>query len=224
MSSKEISSLSLKRLFNRAGIKRVKHESYDQLAKYMTNFTKQVLTDTNILISNRKNKIMTEEDIKNGLIVNKLLHIIDNIHNGGNYEQFCHGNTSQCGVEGTIIPTSEPGKMTGGTFDRITNTFCNGNTSQCFFDDVVDCNMSGGGLLNNDEYVFSIPNTQFQRFLNTLHFNNMKITKSSVNYLQYFVEQNAIKYLIDKKKDMEDMNQKQFDLLEENNIDSDNSI
>ena len=222
--SKEISSLSLKRLFNRAGIKRVKHESYEQLAKYMTNFTKQILSDTNVLISNRKNKIMTEEDIKNGLIVNNLLHIIDNIHKGGNSEIFCHNQITQCGVEGTIIPTPEPGIMKGGTFDRITNTFCNGNTSQCFFDDVVDCNMGGGGLLNNDEYVFSIPNTQFQRFLNTLHFNNMKITKSSVNYLQYFVEQNAIKYLIDKKKDMEDMNQKQFDLLEENNNDSESSI
>jgi len=222
--SKEISSLSLKRLFNRAGIKRVKHESYEQLAKYMTNFTKQILSDTNVLISNRKNKIMTEEDIKNGLIVNNLLHIIDNIHKGGNSENFCHGNNSQCGSDPPIIAPPEPGKMTGGTYDSITNTFCNGNTSQCYFDDVVDCNMGGGGLLNNDEYVFSIPNTQFQRFLNTLHFNNMKITKSSVNYLQYFIEQNAIKYLIAKKKDMEDMNQKQFDLLEENNNDSDTSI
>jgi hypothetical protein len=111
----------------------------------------------------------------------------------------------------------------GGTIDRLTNSFCNGNASQCFFDDIVDCNISGGGLLNNDEYIFSIPNTQFQRFLNTLHFNDIKMTKSSVNYLQYFIEQNAIKYLVDKKKEMEGMNQKQFDLLEESDNNSENS-
>ena len=219
--SHEISSLSLKRLFNRAGIKRVKHESYNKLMKYITNFSKQILSDTNTLISNRKNKTITEEDIKNGLIVNNLLKIIDNIHIGGDSEgaiklpEFCHGNPSQCSI------MSEMQK--GGTVDRLTNTFCNGNGSQCFFDDIVDCNITGGGLLNNEEYIFSIPNTQFQRFLNTLHFNDIKMTKSSVNYLQYFIEQNAIKYLVDKKKDMEGMNQKQFDLLEESDSSSINS-
>ena len=70
--------------------------------------------------------------------------------------------------------------------------------------------------MNNEQYIFSIPNTQFQRFLNTLNFNDLKIAKSSVNYLQYIIEQNAVKYLLDKKKEMEDMNQKEFDLTENN--------
>ncbi len=221
--SNEISTLSLKRLFNRAGIKRVKHESYNKLIKYISNFSKQILSDTTILISNRKNKTITEEDIKNGLIVNNLLKLIDNIHIGGNSEGFCHGSPSQCGVVSQVVATNAPELQKGGTIDRLTNTFCNGNGSQCFFDDIVDCNISGGGLLNNDEYIFSIPNTQFQRFLNTLHFNDIKMTKSSVNYLQYFIEQNAIKYLVDKKRDMEGMNQKQFDLFEESDNSSENS-
>ena len=221
--SNEISTLSLKRLFNRAGIKRVKHESYNKLIKYISNFSKQILSDTTTLISNRKNKTITEEDIKNGLIVNNLLKLIDNIHTGGNSEGFCHGSPSQCGIVSQIVATNAPELQKGGTIDHITNTFCNGNGSQCFFDDIVDCNISGGGLLNNDEYIFSIPNTQFQRFLNTLHFNNIKMTKSSVNYLQYFIEQNAIKYLVDKKRDMEGMNQKQFDLFEESDNSSENS-
>jgi histone H3/H4 len=221
--SHEISTLSLKRLFNRAGIKRVKHESYNKLIKYISNFSKQILSDTTTLISNRKNKTITEDDIKNGLIVNNLLKIIDNIHNGGDSEGFCHGSPSQCGVVDQIVATNAPELQKGGTIDRLTNSFCNGNASQCFFDDIVDCNISGGGLLNNDEYIFSIPNTQFQRFLNTLHFNDIKMTKSSVNYLQYFIEQNAIKYLVDKKKEMEGMNQKQFDLLEESDNNSENS-
>lgn len=214
--SNEISSLSLKRLFNRAGIKRVKHESYNKLIKYISNFSKQILEDTQTLIINRKNKTITEEDIKNGFIVNNLLKIIDNIHNGGNTEGFCHGSPSQCGIVPHIQPVNAPELQKGGDIDRITNTFCNGNTSQCFFDEVVDCKQSGGNLMNNEQYIFSIPNTQFQRFLNTLNFNDLKIAKSSVNYLQYIIEQNAVKYLLDKKKEMEDMNQKEFDLTENN--------
>jgi hypothetical protein len=182
--------------------------------KYITNFSKQILSDTQTLIANRKNKTITEEDIKNGIIVNNLLKIVDNIHNGGDSEGFCHGSPSQCGVVSQIIPTNAPELQKGGTVDRISNTFCNGYGSQCFFEDIVDCNIKGGGLSNNEEYIFSIPNTQFQRFLNTLHFNDIKMTKSSVNYLQYLIEKNAIKYLIDKKRDIESMNQKQFDLTE----------
>ena len=126
--SNEISSLSLKRLFNRAGIKRVKHESYNKLIKYISNFSKQILEDTQTLIINRKNKTITEEDIKNGFIVNNLLKIIDNIHNGGNTEGFCHGSPSQCGIVPHIQPVNAPELQKGGDIDRITNTFCNGNT------------------------------------------------------------------------------------------------
>jgi histone H3/H4 len=223
--SNEISSLSLKRLFNRAGIKRVKHDSYNNLIKYISNFSKQILSDTNTLISNRKNKTITEEDLKNGLIVNNLLKIIDNIHNGGDNEGFCHGSPSQCGIVNQIIPVNSPEMQKGGAVDRIIpNTFCNGNVSQCFYTDLIsECKVGGGGIINNSEYIFSIPNTQFQRFLNTLQFKDIKMTKSSVNYLQYIIEQDAIKYLLDKKKDMEGMNQKQFDLMEESNDNSFNS-
>jgi histone H3/H4 len=216
--SKEISSLSLKRLFNRAGIKRVKHDCYNNLIKYISNFTKQILSDTTTLISNRKNKTITEEDIKNGHIVNNLLKIIDNIHNGGDSEGFCHGSPSQCGIVNQVIPVNAPEMQKGGTVDRIIpNSFCNGNPSQCFYSDLAtECKVGGSVIRDNNEYIFSIPNTQFQRFLNTLQFNDVKMTKNSVNYLQYIVEQDAINYLIDKKKDMDDMNQKQLDLIEEN--------
>lgn len=216
--SNEISALSLKRLFNRAGIKRVKHESYNKLINYISDFSKQILLDTNTLILNRKNKTITEEDLKNGMIVNNLLKIIDNIHNGGDYEGFCDGSPSQCGVVDIVKSALAPELQKGGTVDRITNTFCNGNASQCFYDDIVfssDCQQLGGSLLNNEQYIFSIPTTQFQRFLNSLNFNNIKMTKSSINYLQYIIEQNAIQYLLDKKKSMEGMNQKQFDLIED---------
>lgn len=210
MSSNEISSLSLKRLFNRAGIKRVKHESYNQLLNYISHFCKQVLNDTNILIVNRKNKTITEDDLKKGLIINNLFDIIENSQNGGGNEDFCHGSPSQCGMnENTSSNYNNGNTQNGGTVDPIRNVFCNGMTSQCFYEDsLTNCDfLSGGNLSSKNNYVFSIPNTQFQRFLNTLGIDDIKMTKQSLHYLQYITEQDVINYLISKNKD-----QKEFDL------------
>ena len=213
MSSNEISSLSLKRLFNRAGIKRVKHESYNQLLNYISDFSKQVLNDTNILIINRKNKTITEDDLKKGLIIHNLFDIIENSQNGGANEAFCHNSPSQCGItdySSSNYNNSGPNQE-GGTVDPITNNFCNGLTSQCFFnDDLGSCNLlSGGNSINKNNYVFSIPNTQYQRFLNTLGIDDIKMTKQSLNYLQYITELHVTNYLISKNRNM---NQKEFDL------------
>jgi hypothetical protein len=69
--------------------------------------------------------------------------------------------------------------------------------------------MNGGSI---NDYIFSIPNTQFQRFLNTFNNNEQKMTKRAVNYLQFLTEQNAIDHLLKKKNEMENNNQKEFDL------------
>jgi histone H3/H4 len=213
--SSEISQLSLKRLFNRAGIRRVKHDSYNELSKYMTKFTQNVLNYTITLVKNRKNQTINEDDLKKGLIVNDVFNIIGESQNGGNYEGFCHGNPSQCSngyeANGAIASSQTGGSM--GTLNFGGPAYCHNNATQCSYDDfAAECgsDIMNGGSIN--DYIFSIPNTQFQRFLNTFNNNEQKMTKRAVNYLQFLTEQNAIDHLLKKKNEMENNNQKEFDL------------
>jgi len=182
----DISQLALKRLFHRAGIKRISNGSYEKLYIHMVDEVKNILDKSITLIKNRQKNILNNDDIKKGFVLKNILNIISttSIQNGGEYKGYCDNEPSQC---------ADVNNQVGGV------EFCDNQISQCgnFSEDVImNCDIKQNG---GTDYFFSIPSTQFNRLLiNVLKNNNHKITKSAVNYLQYLIETSTVKYLIQK--------------------------
>lgn len=191
----DISQLSLKRLFNRAGIRRVSSNSYDSLYNILKSFNYNILDKSSTLVQTRQNKVISGEEINNGFILTNILDIINQqIQNGGGMEEagWCDNNPSQCGLT-SIQNMEEINMQNGGT------SYCDGNISQCgnFTEEAIagcQFNQTGSG-----DYYFTIPRTQFQRFINEIinqNFKGIKITKSGLKELQYLVENKTIEHLI----------------------------
>jgi len=185
----EISQLSLKRLFSRAGIKRVSSNSYNQLYHLIQDITLNILDKSSTLVKSRQNNILSQDEIKNGFVLTSILDIINNqIQDGGEDSGWCDNEPSQCG---NSVDLGKIGQ-TGGV------AYCDGNLSQCgnFSEEAISTckiNQSGSGV-----YFFSIPTTQYHRFINDLiskNYKNLKITKSGLKELQYSVETRAIEYI-----------------------------
>ena len=190
-----ISQLALKRLFYRAGIKRISNGSYEKLYLFINDELKNILDKSTTLIKNRQKNVLNNDDIKKGFVLNNILNIIrkSSIQNGGEYKGFCDNEPSQC---------ADVSNQIGGMSlydDQISQ-------SENFSDDLVlNYNKHNVGV----DYFFSIPSTQFNRLVtNLLESNNQKITKSAVSYLQYLLESSTIEYLIKKNSE----NNKVFNL------------
>ena len=174
----EISQLALKRLFHRAGIKRISNKSYDKLYDMINLFTNNILDKSITLINNRQNNILNSEDIYKGYNVSKLLTIIENENGsnqeGGEYIGYCDNELAQCGIQ-------KGGEYIG---------YCDNELAQCGI-------QKGGG-----DYFFSIPTTQFNRLIkkNLESFNSQKITKSALQQFQYLMETSIVNSLIEKNK------------------------
>lgn len=188
----EISQLALKRLFHRAGIKRISTNSYEKLYSQINQLINSVLDKSITLINNRQNNVLNRDDIQKGYILGNLLNIIDNVvQDGGEYKGYCDNEPSQCADVSNVI------QQTGGV------AFCDGEISQCgnYSEDIANgcekMSQNGGG-----DYYFSIPSTQFNRLIkNQLEtYNNQKITKSAVSHLQYLIETSIVSSLVEKNK------------------------
>jgi histone H3/H4 len=99
----EISQLALKRLFHRAGIKRISNKSYDKLYGMLNLFVSNILDKSIILSNNRQNNTLNSDDIYKGYNVSNLLTIIENEgdtnQEGGEYTGYCDSEPSQCGIQ-----------------------------------------------------------------------------------------------------------------------------
>ena len=173
----EISQLALKRLFHRAGIKRISNKSYDKLYGMLNLFVSNILDKSIILSNNRQNNTLNSDDIYKGYNVSNLLTIIENEgdtnQEGGEYTGYCDSELSQCGL-------LKGGEYTG---------YCDSEPSQC-------------GILKGGDYFFSIPNTQFNRLIKKRlePYSSHKITKSALQQLQYLTETSIVNSLVEKNK------------------------
>jgi histone H3/H4 len=192
----DISQLALKRLFHRAGIRRISNGSYDKLYLQICDELKSILEKSMTLIKNRQKNVLNNDDISKGFILNNILKIITNtsLQNGGEYLGFCDNEPSQCG---DVV------NQKGGV------SFCDNEPSQCGMGS-DDISINANNIQNGGkDYFFSIPSTQFNRLVvKLLENNNQKITKSAVNNLQYLLETSIVEQLI--KKNVE--NNKVFNL------------
>lgn len=174
MESGYISALSLKRLFQKAGIYRVSSDSYNKAHLMVEDFVENLLEKASTF---SKRNVIGTESIHKGELVDNLLKIVDEQAGGG--DNYCDGEPSQCGGR----------------------AFCDGDISQCgqFSEEVVEaCKTQEGG-----DYYFSIPKSQFRRLVQSKmsEFSGLVITKSAVERLQFNVENKIISNLASLKND-----------------------
>ena len=146
--------------------------------------TQNILDKSSTLIKSRQNHILSGEEIRNGTVLSNVLDIINRqIQDGGAEAGWCDNEPTQCGKVDNQV---------GGI------AYCDGQLSQCgnFSEEALSAckyNQTGSG-----EYYFTIPTTQYQRFINQLitdQFKGIKITKSGIKELQYSVENRVVEYL-----------------------------
>ena len=230
-----ISQLSLKRLLHRAGIKRISNNTYEHVYNYMNSYLNDISDKVHNLTKNRSNQTITTNDINNGYVLTNIIGLIQT-QNGGNFG-YCHDEVSQCSdPTNQLLPgatsTSRCGPQNGGNQP----TYCDNQPSQCgevctkplvggnqalYCDNqpsqcgtVCNIPLIGGSDKNNNEYYFTIPQTQFYRFIQggSSELKSKKITKSGFQQLQFLVENNTINYLMNKNMDLKNMNVNEFSL------------
>jgi histone H3/H4 len=188
----EISQLSLKRLFNQAGIKRVKQESYGKLNNFINTFTHKLLDNIVVLNRDKKRTSINEEDVNNGMIIEDILQII---------------NTQNSNVD---------------NFTQVGGLVHDVDIYQSYPSQVEPINIpisvaSGGGSNDgtNIATVNNIPTTQFYKLSNNI-LNNLSgenkyhISRKAFSRLQYLVEKNSIQYLLHHKHRNNILGNKEF--------------
>lgn len=199
MVKQTISQLSLKRLCHRVGIKRISVDSYKPLYQYMISVLLDLVDKIKTLSKSNKTKIINEQDVEDARIIISLLQ--NKVQHGGDakdYPGFCDGMNSQCSNIPEVGQLIIPG--------AIAEDSCAGGPPQM--------NGGGGGDNGKQEHYFTIPLTQFERFVSqhlpsncSFHFSN-----DGMDRLQYHIEQITMKYLADKNKILQEQNIKQFSL------------
>ena len=195
MMKQTISQLSLKRLCHRVGIKRISVDSYKPLYQYMISVLLDLVDKIKTLSKSNKTNIINEQDVEEARIVLSLLQ--NRIQSGGDvrdYPGFCDGMNSQCSN------VTEPGQsIIPGVV--IENT-CAG----------VPSTMNGGGGGIKNEHYFTIPLTQFERFVYQYLPNNCSFhfSNEGMDRLQYHIENITMQYLADINKTLQEQNIKQF--------------
>lgn len=208
-----ISQLSLKRLFHRAGIKRIANDSYEHVYNYMNNYLNDMSDKVHNLTKNRSNQTITMNDINNGYLLTNIIDIIKT-QEGGNLNNFgfCHEQSSQCSNPSEqllpgAISTPKCGLQNGGNIP-----YCHGQPSQCSSIELCNIPLVGGADKMSDDYYFTIPQTQFLRFIQggSNELNKKKLTKSAFQQLQFLIENNTIKYLMNRNTNLQNMNVNEF--------------
>ena len=194
MVKQTISQLSLKRLCHRVGIKRISIDSYKPLYQYMISVLLDLVDKIKTLSKSNKTNIINEHDVENARIVLSLL--INRIQYGGDltdYPGFCDGNNSQCNNMPEPIQSIIPGVT-----PTIENPCIRGPPE-----------MNGGGI---NEHYFTIPLTQFERFLEQHLPNNCSFhfSDNGMDRLQYHIENITMQYLANRNKTLQEDNIKQF--------------
>lgn len=195
MMKQPISQLSLKRLCHRVGIKRISVDSYKPLYQYMISVLLDLVDKIKTLSKSNKTNIISEQDVEEARVVLSLLQ--NRIQSGGDardYPGFCDGMNSQCGN----IP--EPAQFT--IPGVVIESTCAGAPST----------MNGGGVSDKHEHYFTIPLTQFERFVShhLPHNCSFHFSDEGMDRLQYHIENITMQYLADINKTLQEQNIKQF--------------
>lgn len=199
MMKQTISQLSLKRLCHRVGIKRISVDCYKPLYQYMISVLIDLADKIKILSKSTKTKIISEKEIEDARIVLSLLQ--NRIQQGGNstdYPGFCAGMESQCSNMSVIGPSLTQ-VVVEDSVAGIPVTMNGGGGS-------------GGSKSCKEEYYFTIPLTQFERFLEQYlpQRYSFTFTDDGMDRLQYHIENMTMRYLAERNKQLQEQNIKQF--------------
>ena len=200
MMKQTISQLSLKRLCHRVGIKRISVDCYKPLYQYMISVLVDLADKIKILSKSTKTKIISEKEVEEARIVLSLLE--NRLQQGGkstDYPGFCAGMDSQCSNTPEIGQSMTPGVSAEDS--------CAGMPGA----------MNGGGgssknKTGKEEYYFTIPLTQFERFLgqHLPHSCSFEFSDDGMDRLQYHIENMTMQYLADRNEQLQEQNIKQF--------------
>lgn len=197
MMKQTISQLSLKRLCHRVGIKRISVDCYKPLYQYMISVLIDLADKIKILSKSTKTKIISEKEVEDARTVLSLLE--NRIQQGGNstdYPGFCAGMESQCSNT-SVIGTSLPQGVVV-VEDSVAG---------------IPVSMNGGGSKSGkEEYYFTIPLTQFERFLeqHLPHRYSFEFSDDGMDRLQYHIENMTMQYLAERNEQLQQQNIKQF--------------
>ena len=187
-----ISQLSLKRLCHRVGIKRISVDSYKPLYQFMISVLLDLADKIKTLSKLNKTKIINDQDVENAINVSSF------VQSGGDardYPGFCHGANSQCSN------MHEPGQsiIPGAVVDSLV-----GGPPQM--------HSGGGGATRENDHFFTIPLTQFERFvIQHLPRNfSLQFSDDGMDRLQYHIENITMHYLANRNKLLQAQNVKQF--------------
>jgi histone H3/H4 len=197
MMKQTISQLSLKRLCHRVGIKRISVDCYKLLYQYMISVLVDLADKIKILSKTTKTKIITEKEVEEAQIVISLLE--NRIQHGGkstDYPGFCDGMDSQC----SNMPESAQSLMS------------DSNSVNVYSGIPGVMNGGGGSKSGKEEYYFTIPLTQFERFLehHLPHSCSFTFSDDGMDRLQYHIENMTMQYLADRNEQLQEQNIKQF--------------
>ena len=201
MMKQTISQLSLKRLCHRVGIKRISVDCYKPLYQYMISVLIDLADKIKILSKSTKTKIISEKDVEDARMVLSLLE--NRIQQGGkstDYPGFCSGMESQCSNMPEIVKSLTTGIVV--TDDSVAG---------------LPGTMNGGGgnsgsKSGKEEYYFTIPLTQFERFLeqHLPHRCSFEFSDDGMDRLQYHIENMTMQYLAERNEQLQVQNIKQF--------------
>jgi histone H3/H4 len=194
MMKQTISQLSLKRLCHRVGIKRISVDSYKPLYQYMISVLLDLVDKIKILMKSNKSKIINEQDVEAARILVSLLQ--NKIQSGGkstDYPGFCDGLNSQC----SNMPEAGQQIIPGAVAE---NPCASGPPP-----------MNGGGNDKHEHY-FTIPLTQFERFVSQYlpHNFSFDFSNDGMDRLQYHIENMTMQYLAYRNEMLQAQNIKQF--------------
>lgn len=201
MMKQTISQLSLKRLCHRVGIKRISVDCYKPLYQYMISVLIDLVDKIKILSKSTKTKIISEKEVEEARIVLSLLQ--NRIQQGGkstDYPGFCAGMDSQCSNTPVISPSLTQGVVVvEDSVAGIPETMNGGGGS-------------GGSKNGKEEYYFTIPLTQFERFLeqHLPHRYSFEFSDDGMDRLQYHIENMTMQYLAERNGQLQEQNIKQF--------------
>jgi len=204
-----ISQLSLKRLCHRVGIKRISVDCYKPLYQYMISVLVDLADKIKILSKSTKTKIISEKDVEDARMV---LSLIENrIQQGGkstDYPGFCSGMESQCSNMPEIVKSLTTGIVVtddsvAGFPEIMNGGGGSGNSGN---------SGNGGNKSGKEEYYFTIPLTQFERFLGQhLPYRcSFEFSDDGMDRLQYHIENMTMQYLAERNEQLQEQNIKQF--------------
>jgi histone H3/H4 len=197
MMKQTISQLSLKRLCHRVGIKRISIDCYKPLYQCMISILVDLADKIKIVSKSMKTKIITEKEIEEARMI---LPLIENrIQQGGksvDYPGFCAGMESQCSNMPEIGQSTTPGAIIEDSCAGIPGVM----------------NGGGGSKSGKEEYYFTIPLTQFERFLrqHLPHRCTFEFSDDGMDRLQYHIENMTMQYLAERNKQLQDQDIKLF--------------